>query len=191
MYQPAHLDSFLRLLVSHLGSILSRGDTLRQAQSSQSRMDLLLDAIEGRGGELCYQDELDRNRESEILFLQQICEAREWVDLLGQLDPHVERYADEFLAATFSIEKTRRHRQEERAESGLEAPFHSGLSADINIDAMMCSIFELLGRLEEQYGLMEEFLEEEQVVSAGPSDRKSAAVQSARIIPLFSSTSSL
>ena len=49
----------------------------------------------------------------------------------------------------------------------------------------MCAIFELLGRLEDQYDLMEELYDLKQVVNGLPFGPKYSNNHSAKIIPLF------
>lgn len=191
MYQPAHLDSFLRLLISHLGSVLTEGERLMERQSNDTRMDRLQYAIE-HGDDRSQQ--VTQQQDSEALFVLQMSQSREWVDRLGQLDPDVERETDEFLAATFSIEKLLHNRRTREIDYQLENRIASTASAqvlktdlisEVDVEAMICAIFELLGRLEEQYDLMEELLEMKQVVNGIPFGRKYTANKSAKIIPLF------
>ncbi len=192
MYQPAHLDSFLRLLISHLGSVLSEGERLLEWQSAGRRVELLLEFLET--GQFSSQKTAEELHDSEALFVLQMSQSREWVDRLGQLDPEVERDADEFLAATFSIERLLLNRRERSdnyvAEnlmivSGNDNIVQNGVVDQVDIDAMLCAIFELLGRLEERYDLMEELLESKQVVNGVPFGQKFTNSKSAKIIPLF------
>ena len=195
MYQPDHLDSFLRLLISHLGSVLTQAEQAQEWQSPQVRMDMLQEAIEQGEEAGTYQSEISQQRDREALLVLQMSQSREWVDRLGQLDPEVERITDEFLAATFSIEKKLHDRQTRKtgyqlennlAVQGNDNVLRGELDAHIDIDAMICAIFELLGRLEEHYDLMEELLHTKLVVNGSPFGRMHPANQSAKVIPLFS-----
>ena len=194
MYQPAHVDSFIRLLICHLGNVLSQGEQLLENRSSVIRMDLLQYAIEQGEDQTTLQQAIDQQHDSETLFALQLSQSREWVDRLGQLDPVVERDTDEFLAATFSIEKLLRDRQASKDGYSLEnimtrsqsnCTLRGDLFDHIDIEAMMLAIFELLGRLEDQYDLMEELLDLQQVVNGVPFGLKYPGSQSAKIIPLF------
>ncbi len=191
MYQPAQLDSFIRLLICHLGNVLTQGEQLIDNQSNQARMELLQIAIE-QGAEITSQAE--HQQDCEMLFALQMIQSREWVDRLGQLDPQVERDTDEFLAATFPIEKLVRDReacdqnynlQNIMTRSQNDCALHDELTNYVNVEAMMCAIFELLGRLEEQYDLIEELFEQKHVVNGVPFGAKYSNNQSAKIIPLF------
>lgn len=189
MYQPAHLDSFLRLLISHLGSVLTQGEGVKESQSTQTRMDLLQNAIEQGDSGHAFQKQIDQIHDSEGLFVLQMSQSREWVDRLGQLDRDVERDTDEFLAATFSIESLMQDYG--TLETGLngqggDSVSRSDFGANIDIDGMMCAIFELLGRLEDRYDLMEELLEVRQVANGVPFGPINSGNQSAKIIPMFS-----
>ncbi|MCP4934065.1 MAG: hypothetical protein GY927_07615 [bacterium] len=194
MYQPAQLDSFIRLLICHFGSVLTQGEQLLENQPDQLRLDLLLYAIEQGADQSTIRDKIEQRRDSEMLFALQMNQSREWIDRLGQLDPHVERDTDEFLAATFPIEKLVRDFEEPRSDALCEnngtssqkaCLLHGGLANPIDVEAMMCAIFELLGRLEDQYELMEELLDEKQVVNGGAFGQKYGNNHSAKIIPLF------
>ena len=194
MYQPAQLDSFIRLLICHLGNVLTQGEQLIDNQSDEMRLDLLQYAIEQGADQSTIQNKIERRRDSEMLFALQMSQSREWVDRLGQLDPHVERETDEFLAATFPIEKLVRDLTSAKGDDRLEnimtrSQNESALRGDlanlIDVDAMMCAIFELLGRLEDQYDLMEELLDLQQVVNGIPFGPKYSHNHSAKIIPLF------
>jgi len=194
MYQPAHLDSFLRLLISHLGSVLGQGEQTRQWQTREMRMELLQDAIELGENSTVYQDKISRQQDCEALFVLQMSQSREWVDRLGQLDPQVERNTDEFLAATFSIEKLLHNRSTRETDYQLENRMigqgtneilRDQSSSNVDIDLMTDAIFELLGRLEDHYELMEELLDVKQVVNGIPFGEKYAGSQKATVIPLF------
>ena len=194
MYQPAHVDSFIRLLICHLGNVLSQGEQLLESRSGVMRMDLLQYAIEQGEDQTSLQQTIDQRQDSETLFALQLSQSREWVDRLGQLDPMVERDTDEFLAATFSIEKLLRDRQANKSDYSLEnimtrsqrdCALRGDLFDYIDIEAMMLAIFELLGRLEDQYNLMEELLDLQQEVNGVPFGRINPHSQSAKIIPLF------
>jgi len=194
MYQPAQLDSFIRLLICHLGNVLTQAEQLIDSRSDIMRMDILQRAIELGQDPEGLAETINQQYENETLFALQLSQAREWVDRLGQLDPHVERETDEFLAATFSVEKLVRNRQSRNHSDLLEnimtpAQGNSTLRGElhdyIDIDAMMCAIFELLGRLEEQYDLLEELIEQQQTVNGVPFGQRYQGNQSAKIIPLF------
>jgi hypothetical protein len=194
MYQPDHLDSFLRLLISHLGTVLTQGEQLAEWQSNEMRLDMLQYAIEQGQGTVTHQKTIEELRDCEALFVLQMSQSREWVDRLGQLDPQVERDTDEFLAATFSIEKLLQdhctRKKDYRLENRLTRPGNNRVlrdefSGDVDVEMMMGAIFELLGRLEEQYDLMDELLDVRQVVNGVPFGRKYTNNGSARIIPLF------
>ncbi len=176
MFQPAHLDSFLRLLVSHMGTVIAQGEMLIEGQSSQNRMKLLLYAIEQVDCNAAHEKNIKLQRDNEALFVQQMKLMREWVDQLGVFDPFVERSIDEFLASTLFMEKfVYDHRNDD-------------LANQLNIDAVLVAIFELLGRLEEQYDMMEIMYddEERQVVNGVSFNEPKSKNYSAKIIPLFS-----
>ncbi len=194
MYQPAQLDSFIRLLICHLGNVLTQGEQLIDNQSDEMRLDLLQYEIEQGADQSTLLEKVEHRRDREILFALQMSQSREWVDRLGQFDPHVERDTDEFLAATFPIEKL--VRDLEKAKSGFSivnnttgaqnwGAFDNSLANLIDVDAMMCAIFELLGRLEDQYDLMEELLDLKQVVNGNSFATKFSHNHSAKIISLF------
>ena len=176
MVQPAHLDSFLRLLVSHMGTVLSQGEMLIEGQSSQNRMDQLLYAIEQIDCNKAHERNIKLQRNNETLFVQQMRYMREWVDQLGRFDPVVERSIDEFLASTLFVENFDFDHH------------HEDLASQLNIEAVLVAIFELLGRLEEQYDMMEIMYddEERQVVNGVSFGDKNSKKQCAKIIPLFS-----
>ena len=98
MYQPAQLDSFIRLLICHLGNVLTQGEQIIDNQSDEMRFDLLQLAIEQGTDYSSKIDKFNHQHDSEMLFALQMRQSREWVDRLGQLDPNVERVTDEFLA---------------------------------------------------------------------------------------------
>ncbi len=175
MVQPAHLDSFLRLLVSHMGTVLSQGEMLIEGQSRQNRMDQLLYAIEQTDCNAAHEKNIQLQRDNEALFVQQMRHMREWVDQLGSFDPNVERSIDEFLAATLFM------------ENSVFDNCADDLANQLNIDAVMIAIFELLGRLEEQYDMMEIMYddEERQVVNGVTFTEQSSKKQCAKIIQLF------
>ncbi len=194
MYQPAQLDSFIRLLICHLGNVLTQGEQLTDHQSDEMRLDLLQYAIEQGADQSAILAKIKHQHDSEMLFALQMSQSREWVDRLGQLDPHVERDTDEFLAATFPIEKLARDLEQAKDDYRLEnimtrsqtqSAMQGDLANHIDVEAMMCAIFELLGRLEEQYDLMEELLDLKQVVNGIPFGPKYSNNHSAKIIPLF------
>ena len=194
MYQPAHLDSFIRLLVTHLGSVLTQAEHVKEWQSPQVRMDLLQEAIEHGEDVGTYQTEISQQRDQEALFALQMSQSREWVDRLGQLDPGIERITDEFLAATFAIEQRLTNRQTRKTdyqlennlvEQGNDNVLSGELQAHLDIDSMTVAIYEFLGRLEEHYDLVEELLYSKMVVNGVPFGSRPAN-QSADIIPLFS-----
>ena len=174
MMQPAHLDSFLRLLVSHMGAVIDQGEKLVEAQSSQSRMDMLLHAIEQVDCNAAHEKSLTLQRDNERLFVEQMKQLREWADMLGRFDLHMERNIDEFLAATLFMER-------------FSYDCSGGdLASQINMDVVLNSIFELLGRLEERYGLMEVMMEDERRIVNGPSVAGLVRKENeAKIIPLF------
>ncbi|MCF6198434.1 MAG: hypothetical protein L3J67_03385 [Hyphomicrobiaceae bacterium] len=176
MVQPAHLDSFLRLLVSHMGTVLSQGEMMIEGQSHQNRMDQLLYAIEQIDCNKAHEKSIKLQRNNEILFVQQMQLMREWVDQLGCFDPVVERSIDEFLASTLFMENL------------VFDHHHGDLANQLNIEAVLVAIFELLGRLEEQYDMMEIMYddEERQVVNGVSFRDQNLTKQSAKIIPLFS-----
>jgi len=207
MYQPVHLESFLRLLVAHFGRVIDEGERLGEHYSSQSCLEALLAAIDG--GDPHALERCRHNRlEYEALFVLQMSQAREWVEQLGRLDPVVERDTDEFLVSTLVIESLLQDRQDhlrdyQRVNRLIAGDGGQMLKADlrahIDIDAMLCAIFELLGRLEEQYCLMGDLLEEDDfadlmpmvvypVAEATPSQPAASAKAAAtggRVIPLF------
>jgi hypothetical protein len=194
MYQPAHLDSFLRLLISHLSTVVDQGEQIGRLPVSDLPMQALCKALEMEPQDSPAMDQLALRRDFEALFVLQMSQAREWVDRLGQLDPFVERETDEFLAATFAIEKLlderasrdRDYRLENRmAQPGNDNVLRADLLANVDVEAMMLAIFELLARLEEQYDLMEELLEEKRVVNGSPFAAPAKSAPGARIIPLF------
>ena len=174
MFQPAHLDSFLRLFVSHMGATITQGEMLMEAQSSEHRMDMLLYAIEQVDCNKAHEEKLERRHDNALLFVEQMRQMRLWADMLGQFDRQVERIIDDFLVATLFIDKFVPRRDEE-------------LVNQLNIDAVLCAIFELLGRLEEQYDMMEVMFEEEQQIVNGVAfSSQSMEKKSAQIIPLYS-----
>ena len=174
MFQPAHLDSFLRLFVSHMGASITQGEMLMEAQSSENRMDMLLYAIEQVDCNKAHKKKLKLQHDNELLFVEQMRQMREWADILGQFDGQVERIVDDFLVATFFIDRFVLAKGE-------------NLASQLNIDAMLCAIFELLGRLEEQYDMMEVMFDEEQKVVNGTGFSSAGVGKgSAEIIPLFS-----
>ena len=190
MYQPAQLDSFLRLLIAHMGTVLLAGERLKEFRSTQAQMDMLLSAIEEGQRECNRHDELGFYSDSEALFVLQLSQSREWVDRLGQLDPGVERITDEFLANTFSIERMLNNqgvrKKDYRLENGMIEPGNDDilrhkLETHIDIDAMSKAIYELLGQLEEQYDMLEE-LEVKQVVNGVPFGLNPLRHQGAKVI---------
>ena len=194
MYQPAHLDSFLRLLITHIGSVITQGEQLLEETNSNRRMDLLQYFVEEGTQNADHLTPSTIQAGSETLFLMQLSQAREWVDRLGQLDPDIERVADEFLAATYSINsilpKVDQLDNIARAGGQMAGPGNDNgqevnFVALIDVELMLCEIFEFLGRLEEQYDLMEELLEVKQVANGIPFDGHSISDHSAKIIPLF------
>ncbi len=198
MYQPAQLDSFIRLLICHLGNVLTQGEQLTDHQSDEMRLDLLQIAIEQGADHSTIQAKIQHRHDSEMMFALQMNQSREWVDRLGQLDPHVERDTDEFLAATLPIEKLARALEPTKdpnrpenimVRSQSQGALQDDLANHIDVEAMMCAIFELLGRLEEQYDLMEELLDVKQVVNGIPFGPKYAQTHSAKIISLFGTKS--
>ena len=174
MVQPAHLDSFLRLLVYHLGSVIAQGEMLIDAQSSQGRMDMLLHAIEQADCNAAHEKSIKLHHENEHLFIEQVMQLRDWVDMLGRIDINIERSVDEFLATTLFMDQFSYDQKE------------GDLAIQINIDMILCAIFELLGRLEEQYDMMEVVLEDERAVVNGLSHTHAGSSDhQAKIIPLF------
>ena len=194
MYQPAQLDSFIRLLICHLGNVLTQGEQLIDNQSHEMRLDLLQYAIEQGADNSRQIDKTEQQRDAEMLFALQMSQSREWVDRLGQLDPDVERDTDEFLAATFAMEQLVRdhnnrknsyHLENIMTKSQTESVMREDLANLVDVDAMMCAIFELLGRLEDQYDLMEELHDLKQVVNGVPFGPKYTKNHRAKVIPLF------
>ena len=194
MYQPAQLDSFIRLLVCHLGEVVTQADQLIESHSDIGRMDFLQIAIEVDNNHTTLKEAILQQHANEELFALQLSQAREWVDRLGQLDPLVERDTDEFLAATFPIEKLLRDRAARKSTYNLEnimtpsqkkTGLRGELSDHIDVEVMMCAIFEFLGRLEDQYDLVEELFEQKQIVNGVPFGRIHQGNRSAKIIPIF------
>ena len=164
MYQPVYLDSFLRMLVAHLTKVIDEGEQLLEFNSRKSRAERLLAAIESEDGQKKFQS----INEQETLFVLEVCHAREWVDRLGQLDHNVERIADEFLAVTYAMERLI-GKNDTRAldylpenlmtTSNPDQSSHFDLGDRISIQNVIFAIYELLTHLEEQYELVEEFLD--------------------------------
>ena len=194
MYQPVHLDSFLRMLIVHLSKVVDEGERLIQFRSKEFRMDILYELNAVGEASVALQEKLKLLREHEILFAQQLCHAREWVDRLGQLDLNVERFADEFLATTFAIELLQKNRPNQNHDYRLDNQMIGGdrdsilitdLNALVDVDNMLCAIFELLGRLEDQYELLDEFLDQELVVNGTAFSEPEKTEENDKVVPIF------
>lgn len=192
MFQPLHLDGFLRLLVSHLGTVIDEGERLLDYYSDKARMASLLAAIDDNDTSMMSRI-LEQRRDHEALFVLQVSQAREWVDRLGQLDSTLERNADEFLAATFPVERlldVRRLTSDDYSfenmmtDPGGRQVLHDSLREAINVDAIRCAVYELLGRIEDQYDLAEEYSEIRKTRDDIPF-AENAQNEGAVIIPLF------
>jgi hypothetical protein len=193
MFSTDNLGGFLRLLVSHISIVIDEGERLLDFYSSTERHDLLLQAIES-GEPGLVEEQLSLCRDYEALFVLQMSHAREWVDRLGRLDQAIERHADEFLAATFGIERLLAGRAQQKSgyniENRLVATGSSGVLRDrlrdaIDVEGMLLALFELLARLEEHYDLVEELLAERPLPVPAPFAARADAASKAEIVPLF------
>lgn len=178
MYRSAPLDSFLRLLVVHLTSVLEKGEQALKWQTEDLRMQMLQLAIDHGENSEIYQTHLDRRRSTEELFVLQTRQACEWVGRLGLLAPDVERQTDEFLVATCAIGNQHDSSDEDRASK-------SEFLIDIEIEAIICAIYELLGRLEDRYSLAGDLMDEKQVVNGSSFGQRHSSGEEPNIIQLF------
>ncbi len=197
MYQPAHLDSFLRLLVTHLETMLTQGEQIIEKQALKGDLALLQEVLEPQEGFADAQTAEQELRDKEALFVLQVRQSREWVDRLGQFDPVVERDVDEYLAATYQINRVLLEFDRPKADCGQKSPLATlehrqrlpeGLQGQVNISSLLNATYELLGRLEEHYGLLEDLLEVPQAVNEPALEASHRHDSTAKIIPLVFST---